>query len=219
MKLKLFFTKLPSIFILGDSISIGYSRYLCEYLKGKFRCSRKKGLKEFLWNSETQRGANGGDSSFVLNYLCNNHKHKEILKVDYFLFNCGLHDIKADFILKKKQISLSNYKKNLCLILKEVNKFSKHIIWVNSTPIDDTKHNNGKNKYFFRYNKNLIEYNNVAKKIMEKNNIPIIDLYSFTKKCGDNIYIDHVHLKKRIYKKQGKYIAKFLLEQDRLNTT
>lgn len=100
--------KSQSIFIIGDSISIGYSPYLQKYLKEKFYFLQKKGIKESLWNHDTLMGANGGDSSLVLKYLNNNHIHQEIPKVDYFLFNCGLHDIKTNTISKKKQVLYQN---------------------------------------------------------------------------------------------------------------
>lgn len=203
--------KLSSVFVIGDSISIGYWPYLCEYLKGSFRCLRKKGVKEALWNLNIPMGVNGGDSSLVLNYILNNHIHKEIPKVDCFLFNCGLHDIKT-FYFNKKQISLRKYKKNLCLIIKDASKFAKRIFWINSTPIDDIRHNT-LFKDFFRYNKDVVKYNNMAEKIMKKYNIPVIDLYSFTLNCGQNIYTDHVHFKKPICKKQAKYIASFLFKE------
>lgn len=210
--------KLPSVFIIGDSISIGYCPYLRKYLKGKFQYSRKRGVKEALWNLDIKMGANGGDSSLVLKYLRGNHSHKEIPEVDYFLFNCGLHDIKTNPISKKKQTPLLKYGKNLLLILQKLNRFADHVIWINSTPVNDTRHNT-RCKDFFRYNKDLLVYNSVAKNIMQKHNIPIIDLYSFTRKCGHNLFTDHIHFKKTIYLKQSIYIARFLLKQHHLNVT
>lgn len=204
--------KLPSAFIIGDSISIGYDPYLKKYLNGKFRYSRKQGAKEANWNLDMPMCANGGDSSLVLKYLRGNHIHKEIPNVDYFLFNCGLHDIRTGTVLKRKQIPLLSYRINLCLIIQEINKFANHIIWINSTPIEDARHNS-LCKDFFRYNDDVLLYNNEARIIMQKFNIPIIDLYSFTLLCGQNPYSDHVHFKETIYQKQSKFIARCLIEQ------
>ncbi|MFA5828058.1 MAG: SGNH/GDSL hydrolase family protein [Candidatus Shapirobacteria bacterium] len=210
--------KLPSVFIVGDSISIGYDPYLRKYLKGKFWYSRKLGTKETFWNPGTPMSANGGDSSLVLKYLQNNHKHKEIPKVNYLLFNCGLHDIKTNPITEKKQITISRYRENLRLILQKANKFTNYIVWVNSTPVNDTWHNT-RCKDFSRYNKDVLEYNCAAKKIMQKHKIPTIDLYSLTLKFGQNLYTDHIHFKKTIYQKLGRYIAFFLYKQHHLNIT
>lgn len=208
--------KLPSVFVIGDSISIDYDPYLRKYLKKFFLYSRKQGIKEALWNLDIPMGANGGDSSLILEYFYNKNKHREIVNVDYLLFNCGLHDIKTDPISNIKQISSLKYKNNLCLILKKIKKIANHIIWINTTPIDNLRHNT-KNKIFYRYNEDVIVYNNIAKKIMEKNKIPIIDLYSFTLKCGKNIYTDHVHFKKVVCRKQGKYISDLLIKNLRVS--
>lgn len=210
--------KLPSAFIIGDSISIGYDPYLHKYLKGKFRYLRKQGAKEALWNTGIQMGANGGDSSLVLKFLCSNHVHKEIPEVDYLLFNCGLHDIKTDPVSKKKQTSLSKYKENILSILQGANKYADRVIWINTTPVNTARHN-ALCKDFFRYNKDVQTYNRVAQKIMQKNKIPIIDLNSLIRIRGHNAYIDHVHFKEKIYKKQGRHIARFLLEQHYLDVS
>ncbi|MGI5841386.1 MAG: SGNH/GDSL hydrolase family protein [Patescibacteria group bacterium] len=207
----------PSLFVIGDSVSVDYGTYLCRYLRETFQYSRKQGTNEVAWNHGVAMGANGGDSSLVLKYLCSNYCHKEISKVDYLLLNCGLHDIKVNPASKKKQISLIKYWINLLLILRNVNRFADHVVWVNSTPVNDEIHNT-RCKDFFRFNKDVLAYNNVAKNLMQKFDIPIINLYSFTLKCGKNIYTDHVHFKKTVSQKQGKFIASFLLKHYHLNS-
>lgn len=208
--------RLPTVFIIGDSISIGYDFYLRKYLKGKFRYSRKQGNNEVIWNNDIPMGANGGDSSVVLKYLYGNYAHKEIYKVDYLLFNCGLHDIKIDPLKNDKQIPLSKYINNLRLILQIVNKYAHHIIWINTTPVDNYRHNT-RQKDFYRFNEDVTEYNTAAELIMHENNIPIIDIYSFTLRCGQKLYTDHIHFKQTVCKNQAKYIARYLLEQYHLN--
>jgi len=47
---------------------------------------------------------------------------------------------------------------------------------------------------------------------MDKNGIPIIDLFTFTEKFGRKAYIDHVHFNDRVREKQADFIARFLLE-------
>ena len=83
------------IYVLGDSISIGYGPFLESYLKGMIEYSRKQGEEEALLNLDNPQGANGGDSSMVLSFLKSKAEAGGI-DADLLLLNCGLHDIKTD---------------------------------------------------------------------------------------------------------------------------
>jgi len=79
------------------------------------------------------------------------------------------------------------------------------LIWINSTPVVDTIHN--KRVPFFRFENDLLAYNKAADSLMKKAKVPIIDLFSFTKKFIPNGYLDHVHYKENIRKQQADFIA------------
>ncbi len=197
------------IYIVGDSISIQYGPYLKAYLDGKMDYSRKEGGEEALLNLDIPQGANGGDSSMVLSFL----KAKVAsggIDADLLFINCGLHDIKTDPETGKKQVAIDAYAENLRAIVDTVEKMKPVLIWIRSTPCDEAVHNNaGLNMH--RFSADCDAYNYVADKIMKEANVPSLDLYSFTKSLGSDLYCDHVHFHEHIREKQAAYIAGWLM--------
>ena len=202
---------MKSIFIIGDSISLYYHSYLKKLLKNKAIYRRKGNEKEIeiaLNDPNNPFGANGGDSSQVIEYM--NQMMEIGQKYDMLLINCGLHDIRTDRENFKKQTEEKVYEKNLNKIIELGNQLSNKLIWISTTHINNEIHNSRKGGYL-RYNEDVEKYNQIANNIMQQNNIEIIDLYKFTKKleCKE-MYRDHVHFKDNISKKQAEYIYKTL---------
>jgi lysophospholipase L1-like esterase len=202
--LQSFYKQDPTVFVIGDSISIHYGPYLKNSLEGFFSYDRKRDKGEAIEDLDNPVGANGGDSGMVLAYL------KELqntvdFKTDFLLLNCGLHDIKRKSASDTTQISLKRYKENLLSIVRLSSEMNVKLVWINSTPVVDTIHN--KRVPFFRFSKDLIAYNKVADSIMYQAKVPVIDLYTFTKKYTPNGYLDHIHYKKEIREKQADFIA------------
>ena len=52
-----------------------------------------------------------------------------------------------------------------------------------------------------------------ADAIMETANVPSIDLYTFTRDLGPDLYCDHVHFSDRVRQLQGSFIAGWLVGQ------
>ena len=100
---------LPSVFVIGDSISIHYGPYLERMLTGRFVYDRKTDAGEALLDLDQPRGANAGDSSMVLEYV------RALARVgfgtDYLLLNCGLHDLRTNPITSAKQVPLAEYRR------------------------------------------------------------------------------------------------------------
>ena len=194
----------PTIFVVGDSISIQYSPYLKDALSSFADYDRIRDKGQALQDLDNPIGANGGDSERVLTIV---KKLKDSIgfKPNYIMVNCGLHDIKYDVKTDKHQVSLLKYEKNLREVASIIKKMKVKMIWVNSTPVVDSIHN--KNQAFQRLNKDIEAYNEVAKVIMMKNKVPIIDLNTFTKPYIPSAYIDHVHFIKPIRQRQADFIA------------
>jgi len=92
-------------------------------------------------------------------------------------------------------------------IFEILRELSCNIIWIQTTPVIDKIHNSIK-KEFNRFNKDVIAYNKVSKKITLSNGALLLDLYEFTKALGGTeIYKDHVHFICEIRKLQAAYIA------------
>lgn len=199
------------IFVIGDSISIHYGPYLKKALKGFAEYGRKDGEEEALKDLDTPMGANGGDSSMVLEYLQALQKTGGI-DADYVLINCGMHDIKTNPETKVKQIPIDDYRKNLNLIIEIVSSMKPELIWVASAPCDEKVHNHEKST-FLRFAADGIEYNKIADEIMTNAGIKSIDLYTFTANLGSDLYCDHAHFYEHIREKQADFICGWIVGQ------
>ncbi len=194
-----------NLYVIGDSISIHYGPFLEQQLQGVMGYARKEGAKDDLDNPN---GANGGDSSMVLDYLQSLEASGGI-DADLLLVNCGLHDIKTDRETGHKQVTIEDYAKNLRAIIELAATMQLQLIWIRTTPLDEKIHNaNGVG--FLRFNADHEAYQLTADEIMREANIPVIDLHSFTANLGPDLYIDHVHFPESIRAKQAAYIAGWL---------
>lgn len=198
----------PKVFVIGDSISIFYGPYLKKCLEKDFVYDRKRDKGEAMKDLDNPIGANGGDSNMVLAYL-NELAADSSFYTDIFLINCGLHDIKIDRKTGKRAVSLDKYRENVLAIYQCIKDMGARMIWINSTPVNDTIHNS-KNVGFYRYNQDVCEYNRVADSILVSKEVPIIDLYSFSLTFPLDAYMDHVHYKDEYRDRQAKFISDFL---------
>lgn len=200
---------LPSVFVIGDSISIQYGPYLAQYLQGFWEYDRKRDDGQSSANLDNPAGANGGDSGMVLDYVKIRLQDPNF-KPDVLMLNCGLHDIKTPVGTTQKQVSLESYKGNLVEIFDLVTSRGIKLVWVRTTPVDDEQHNS-RQRSFHRFAVDLDAYNEAADAIFRSREVPIIDLYQFTKNLGDDIFIDHVHYGEDVRAKQAAFIAGYLL--------
>jgi len=162
---------LPNVLILGDSISIGYTPFVKEYLKGIAN----------VYRPVFENGSNE-------NCQGTTHGLKQIdrwigsKKWDIIHFNFGLHDLKhVDPITGKNsskkgdpyQANLKQYKRNLIVIVEKLINTNATLIFATTTPYPDDL------KTAIRDAGLSKKYNRVALKVMKKNKIMINDLYSF----------------------------------------
>jgi lysophospholipase L1-like esterase len=191
---------LPTLHVVGDSISIHYGPYLQTMLAGVIAYSRKAAPDGSL---DDAGAANGGDSSMVLAYVQSLRPEQPF---DVLLLNCGLHDIKRDLVTNRPQVSTERYAANLQAILVEGQRLAKRAIWVRTTPVIDARHNR-LNTTFRRFEADVEEHNAIADRIMRKHGVPIIDLFTFTRNLGTDVYVDHVHLTDEVRALQAAFIA------------
>lgn len=195
------------IIVIGDSISLGYGPFLKEMLADNFDYSTKNTNAD-AGNPDYPSGPNAGDSRMVLNYLRTLKTDKNFHAVIMFL-NCGLHDIKTDRKTGKKTIDNKQYAMNLDTIFRLLQHMKQPVVWVSTTAVNDSIHNS-KNVGFYRYNKDVEIYNQIADSICRVHKIPVIDLYSFSSKFPATAYSDHVHYKPEFSKLQAAYISGFI---------
>ncbi|WP_192348859.1 SGNH/GDSL hydrolase family protein [Algoriphagus sp. Y33] len=196
------------IFLIGDSISVHYTPYLKKNLDNEFEFGRKEdnGLAEE--NLDVPQGANGGNSSMVLEYLKSKLKNEKF-RPDYLLLNAGLHDIKRNPVSNQIAIKQEKYKSNLVEIFDLLEENEIKPIWIKTTPVVDSIHNKI-GMAFFRFSEDVDVYNRIADSLCISRNIPIIDLFGFSKKLGYGEYVDHVHFSEEARELQAGFIAGFL---------
>lgn len=194
---------LPTLHVVGDSISIHYGPYLQTMLTGVMVYSRKTAPDGSLDDR-----ANGGDSSMVLGYLRTLQPDRPF---DSLLINCGLHDIKRDVTTQAVQVPLDRYEANLREILAQAQRLSSGTIWVRTTPVIDERHNR-LNTTFQRFESDVEAYNAVADRVMQKHGVATIDLFTFTHQLGSNVYVDHVHFTDEVRAQQAAFIAGHLYQ-------
>jgi acyl-CoA thioesterase-1 len=145
---------LPRVLLIGDSISMYYTPEVRSLLRGKANVYRVPD--------------NGKSTAYGLQ------------NIEYWLgdgrwavihFNFGLHDIAVSPKTGKPQISLEDYEKNLRRLVKRLQATGAKLIWASTTPVPEGSSN--------RREADAVAYNNVAKKVMEENNVPINDLHAF----------------------------------------
>jgi len=195
---------MPTLHVVGDSISQHYGPYLQQYLGGLLAYSRKEGMPG---DPNEPNGSNGGDSSLVLRYLwaCKERG----LRWDYLLLNCGLHDIRTDPTSGVKQVMPETYQRNLREIIPLACSLAAHVVWVRTSPVVDAIHN-ARSQAFHRHAVDVDSYNAIADAIMREDGVPAIDLFSFTRALGDDLYMDHVHYRDGVRHLQGAFIAGYL---------
>ncbi len=210
----------PEVFVIGDSISIQYGPYLEGALGDDFLYARKSGEEEALKDLDHPQGANGGDSSMVLDYVTT-MMTDDSFKPDLLLLNSGLHDIKSDPESGEKQVPLEQYRENLLNIIGLLSQRGIRLIWIRTTPVDDERHNS-MCKGFYRFSCDVRDYNNAADSIMHSYGIPVIDLHEYTLRLDGELYCDKVHFTDEVRKAQGEYIAQNIVDyfanKEMLNT-
>ena len=144
---------LPRVLLIGDSISMGYTIPVRELLKGKANVHR---IPEN--GGPTTNGIKKLDS-----WLGSGHW-------DVIHFNFGLHDVKL-MEDGSNQVSMSDYEKNLRLIVDRLKKTGATLIWATSTPVPEGKVNPP------RKDEDVIAYNAVAAMVMQDYGITVDDLY------------------------------------------
>jgi len=178
---------LPRVLLIGDSISIGYTVAVREALAGKANVHR----------APTNCGPTIRGLEQIDKWLGDGHW-------DVIHFNWGLHDLKK--IQGKHQVPIDAYEKNLGRLVARLKKTGAKLIWCSTTPVPPKCSPP-------RTNEDALAYNAVAKKIMEKNQIAIDDLYAFAQPQLGKIQIpDNVHFTREGSKVLAGQVAKSILK-------
>lgn len=195
----------PSLYLVGDSISIDYHPVLESLLAETYAYRRKGGLAAARKNLDDVQGANGGDSATVLAHL---REHLQSgLPESTVAVNCGLHDIKRNPKTGAIQIPPDSYRANLQEIITLLHRAGKRMIWIRTTPVDEARHLRCNNA-FHRREADLADYNRIADDVMNAADVPRIDLHTFTAALPGELYRDHVHFLPDVPRAQAAFLRR-----------
>ena len=195
----------PHLFWVGDSIALHYQPYLISALEGVARVEFRSGYREAVKDLDHPRGANCGDSSMVLPFLRSLLARPDF-DARWIVFNCGLHDIKTDPATGRRQVDVAEYGQNLRQIVALIREYCREPVWVMTTPVDDARHHEFCPE-ISRFERDVLVYNEEARRVMTEARVPMIDLHRFTKTLGGELYMDHVHYTEEIRRVQAAWLA------------
>jgi hypothetical protein len=157
---------LPNVLVLGDSISIGYTRQVREGLKGKANVIRPN--------------ANCGDTRHGLAQIETwlGDGNWQVIH-----FNWGLHDLcyrnpelktpgQRDKVNGTLSVPLAEYQKNLETLVVRLKQTGAKLIFANTTLVPEGEAG--------RFPGDELKYNAAAQHVMEKHGVPINDLHATT---------------------------------------
>jgi len=170
---------LPRVLILGDSISIGYTLYVHEMLKGEavvIRPTGKPNPKTGKARPENCAGTNNGVKQ-IDRWLKIDGGNWDVIHLNF-----GLHDLKrvnadngrnSNDPNAPRQAELGDYEKQLREIIKKLHATGAKLIFATTTPVPE----GGVKPH--RDPADVERYNAVAKKIVSEHSGTVNDLYSF----------------------------------------
>ena len=168
---------MKKIVLLGDSIRMGYDKYVKESLSG---------VAEVYYPSENCRFA-----EYMLRYF---HVWKENDKwpddVDLIHWNAGLWDV-LELFDDGPLTSIEYYAEAIARIYKRMRLFypSAKIVFATSTPVLEDKYGEGAK----RHNAIIEKYNEAAVKALSSTDALINDLYSLAKDFPEEYHSDCTH--------------------------
>lgn len=179
------------VLLIGDSIRVGY----CEFVKENL-----KDLADVYYPSENCR-----NTQYIITALRSWRTLCDPEKVNVIHFNAGHWDVAHWSNIGDSLTTLDEYGKNLCKIIAIMRLLypNAKIIFATTTPMNPN-HSETINP---RTTKEIIEYNNIAKKVCLENNVIINDLFSLCKNWTGDMFKDYAHLVEDGYKQLANQVC------------
>lgn len=193
---------LPNVLLLGDSISIGYTRPVRALLKGRANVYRAS-------NADGSKPANCGDTRIGLAGL---ERWLGNRRWSVIHFNWGLWDLcyrnpasknqgNRDKAGGKLPFSIEEYEKNLETIVTRLEATGAVLIWASTTTVPENEAG--------RFVGDEDTYNRVAARVMARHHIAIDDLHALTRTFSTAEFIrpGDVHYTEAGYARLARKIA------------
>ncbi|MDD4018263.1 MAG: SGNH/GDSL hydrolase family protein, partial [Kiritimatiellae bacterium] len=155
-------SELPRVLIIGDSISIGYTPFVSEGLKGRAEVVHAP-----------------GNSAATVTGLQHLDQWLGTGKWDVIHFNWGLHDLKyfdehrkvVPVAKGKPWVPVDQYETNLRTLVQRMKKTGAKLIWCATTPVPEGTG--------VRVAGSEVAYNAAALRVMRAEGVPVNDLHAF----------------------------------------
>lgn len=187
-----------NIFLIGDSIRLGYCAATREALSD---------TAEVFYVADNCR-----NTQYVITSLTGwANMFSDPACVDLVQFNCGHWDIAHWRGGENSLTSESEYARNLQIImdmLREIFPNAK-IVFATTTTMNPS----GQMGINPRSNEEISRYNEIAKTVASKNNVPVNDLFSITKEWDSSYYKDYCHFTDESNSILGQTVAATLKSQ------
>ena len=183
---------LPEILLIGDSIRIGYCKYVAEALRNK---------ADVKWPEENCRS-----SQYILMSL---EWWRGIAASPAVVqFNCGHWDAARWDGDGGALTSIEEFGRNVRLIIRRIRRYwpEAKIVFATSTPMnpDGTRTKN------HRTTKTMIRYNAKAVKVAQDEGAEVNDLFEATKEWPATDYRDYAHFTEDASRRLGEIVARRL---------
>ena len=188
---------LPKIWLLGDSISIGYMPYVKDGMKEK---------AEVYSTGEVCR-----DTTNLLRYVAEWAEKLNIgSDIDLVYFNVGLWDLLRIYG-DEPLVSVSEYEANLRRIVRRLRFVCPNakLVFATITSVSEE----ASDYSLFRCNSDVRLYNRVAMQVMKENEIFVHDLNIITSGFDQNLYLDMVHYTERGYRILGAAVKEMISKE------
>lgn len=187
-----------NVVLVGDSIRMGYQKYVQAQLQGVAE----------VWGDDD----NGGSSQKVLEYL---DSCVIDLAPDVVHINAGLHDLRRPFGSTANQVTLEEYYRNIRTITERIrSETSARLIWATTTPLDEEWHNRVHEEMgdFRRFAVDVNTYNEGLLDQARILEFEINDLNAVVMAAGPEKVLDQdgVHFTDEGYEMLGKAVADFI---------
>lgn len=168
---------IPKVLLLGDSIRVSYQPHVARLLKSKAVVVGPTDNCQY--------------SLYTLSSI--DRWLGELGRPDVVHWNNGLHDVGHNPNRSPVQISIEMYRDNLEFILKRLKDLTPRVIWATLTPVHPERPFRD-TEWSWR-NAEINRYNEVARHLMEANDVPINDLHSLVwDKVEEFMSEDQIHL-------------------------
>ncbi|MEE2889947.1 MAG: SGNH/GDSL hydrolase family protein [Planctomycetota bacterium] len=185
---------LPRVLIIGDSISIGYTPFVKQALKGRAEVIHNPGNAQHTGTGILKIDAWLGDGKW------------EVIHFNWGLWDLCYRDPPGSLKQGKKNgkvtFTAEQYGKNLEKLIQRLEKTGAKLIWASIThvPAGEAGRKVGDD----------IRYNAVAKKLMKKHRIPINDLHAASSRFAPELFRapGNVHFKTEGRKKLAQLVTR-----------